>query len=112
MGQGYLPLYLFSKIIFMKAKISQTTPVEGIPYMPMPYNLHYSMKWWTSMSVGGVECKGGSFNLELYLAIVHRELYNCAEEEVQIPEKKSPKSISNYLKSLLSKLGTHGDETI
>jgi hypothetical protein len=48
----------------------------------------------------------------LYLAIVHRELYNCAEEEVQIPEKKSPKSISNYLKSLLSKLGTHGDETI
>lgn len=96
----------------MKNQISKTTPIEAVPYMPMPYNLHYSIKWWTSMSVGGVECKGGSFNLDLYMAIVNRELYNHPDLEVLIPEKKSPKSFTDYFKLFISKFSTHGDETI
>jgi hypothetical protein len=66
------------------------TEAEKIPIMPVPFNLNYSIKWWTSMSINGIEGKKGSFNLNLYMAIVNRELYNHQDyvEEEPIPQSR------------------------
>lgn len=48
---------------------NEMNEVEQIPFMPTPTtDIEYKMNWWKSKSISGVEDKGGSFDLELYIS--------------------------------------------
>jgi|688.fasta_scaffold22691_7 hypothetical protein len=78
----------------MKNKKIEQLNVEKIPFMPMPYNLAYSMRWWKTKSIPDVEDAGGSFNLDLYFQIMNYHLqepdyFGIKKEETIINKKSS-----------------------
>lgn len=87
-----------------KNKFKKVEELEKIPYMPMPYNLAYSMRWWKTKSIPDVEDAGGSFNLDLYFQIMnyHLQAPNFGieekEEEKIINTKFSLTNIINYFR--------------
>lgn len=87
-------------ILKMKRK-KQEQEVPKIPSMPVPFNLGYSIKWWTSMSINGIEGKKGSFNLDLYMSIRNRELYNYHKTENDEKETEQLSFFNNLKNHLL-----------
>ena len=76
----------------VKPKLKKVEKLEKIPYMPMPYNLAYSMRWWKTKSIPDVEDAGGSFNLDLYFQIMN---YHLQEPNFGVKEKEQAKIINS-----------------
>lgn len=52
----------------MNNKDNNQDSVEQLPFMKNPQtDIEYKMNWWKNKSISGVEDKGGSFNMQLYL---------------------------------------------
>jgi hypothetical protein len=83
-----------------KNKFKKVEGLEKIPFMPMPYNLAYSMRWWKTKSIPDVEDAGGSFNLDLYFQIMN---YHLQEPNFGIEEKEEAEIINSKF-SLISNI--------